>query len=207
MKRTVFAVLLLAGLSASAVQAADYTVDLAHSQVGFSIRHLVANTRGQFTDYKATIAYDPAKVEASKVKAEIQTKSIDTRNPDRDKHLRSADFFNVEKFPTITFDSTSVKRTAPNKLSVAGNFTMLGVTKPVTLEVEEGGIAKDPWGNTKAGFLATLKINRKDYGMVWNKALDSGSLILGDEVTINLEIEAQQVVAVPANQPMIKAKK
>lgn len=173
-------------------QAAEYAADPVHSQVGFQIRHLVSKTRGYFKEYDVTLSYDPAKPEASKVEAVIQTQGIDTNHEKRDNHLRSPDFFNVEKFPTMTYQSASAKRVAPNKLKVAGTLTLLGVSKPVTLDVEEGGVAKDPWGNTRAGFVATAKINRKDFGMVWNKALDAGGLLLGDDVEINLEIEAVQ---------------
>jgi len=183
--------------------AAEYVADHAHSTVGFRIRHLVAKTSGNFTDYDFKLNYDPAKAETAKVEATIRTKSINTQNEKRDEHLRNADFFHVEKYPTMTFVSSQVSRVAPNQLKVDGTLTMLGVSKPVTLNVEEGGVIKDPWGNTKAGFTATTTINRKDFGMVYNKVLDAGSLMLGEDVEITLEIEANQVqpaAAAPAKK-------
>lgn len=179
-------------MSVSLAGAAEYTLDKTHAAVQFKVRHLVSKVSGQFKDFDLKLAYDPAKPEAAKVEATIQTKSVDTANEQRDAHLRGPDFFNVDKFPTMIYKSRSVKRVAPTKLRMEGDLTMLGVTKPVALDVEEGGVAKDPWGNTKAGFLASGKLNRKDFGMVWNKALDSGGMILGDDVEIIIEIEATQ---------------
>jgi len=193
MQALIISLVLFFGISAT--QAAEYALDKAHSQAGFKIRHFVSKTAGQFTDYDFKLKYDPANVEKSSVEATIQTKSVDTNNEKRDEHLRTADFFNVEKFPTMTFKSTGVKRIAPTKLQIDGTLTLLGVSKPVTLDVEEGGTLKDPWGVTRAGFMATTKINRKDFGMVFNKTLDTGGLMLGEEVEIAIDIEATQVDA------------
>ncbi len=178
--------------SAPLLSAAQYEVDNAHSSVGFVIRHLVSKVRGQFNEYTATFNYDPKAPEKSKVEATIQVKSIDTNIDKRDEHLRSADFFNVAKYPTITFKSKSAKSAGPNKLEVAGDFTMLGVTKPVILMVEATEPSKDPWGGMRTGFTATTTVNRKDFGMVYNKVLDNGGLMLGEDVKVEIEIEGIQ---------------
>jgi len=173
------------------VQAADtYNVDPSHSEVGFQIRHLVSQVRGKFDDYKGTIQLDPAKMENSSVELTIKATSIDTGNADRDKHLRSADFFDVAKFPEITFKSKSIKATGKDQYAATGTFTMHGVSKEITLPVTFGGTAKDPWGNQRAGFAIATTLDRKDYGIVWNKALDASSALLGDEVKIAIDLEA-----------------
>lgn len=177
--------------------AAEYTVDKDHSNVGFSIRHLVSKVPGSFKDYEGTFQFDEKDLKNAKVQFTIKTASIDTANAKRDEHLRSADFFNAEKNPTITFVSKKVTGSG-KKFKIEGDMTMLGVTKPVTFNAEYMGAQKDPWGNMKAGFSASSKINRKDFGMVFNKVLDSGSLMLGEDVTIQLDIEAAQKVAAAA---------
>lgn len=178
-------------LSAAAAQAADpYNIDPGHSQVGFQIRHLVTQVGGKFNDYKGTVQLDPAKLESSSVEFAIKTASIDTGVADRDKHLRSADFFDAEKFPEITFKSKGIKATGKDQYAVTGTFTMHGVSKEITLPVTFNGTAKDPWGGQRAGFSAETTLNRKDYGIVWNKALDNGGALLGDDVKIAVNLEA-----------------
>jgi len=191
MKRIAIATLaLLVGLAGAASAADTWTVDKAHSTVTFKIKHLMSKVTGSFTDFDGTITTDFANLGASGVSFTIQAASIDTANGDRDKHLRSADFFDVEKFPTITFASSKITKTGDDTFAVTGTFTMHGVAKEITLPVTFLGAAQDPWGNTKAGFEVTTTLKRSDYGIVWNKALETGGFLLGDEVevTINLEV-------------------
>jgi len=183
----VAAILALAG-SITHTAANAYKIDTSHSSVGFKIRHLVGRVPGVFGDFSGTIEMDPANVGAGSVKITIQATSIDTRNEDRDNHLRNEDFFDVKKFPTITYESTKVSGDR-EKFQVEGNLTMHGVTRPVTLHVEVLGVGLDPGGNTRIGFEATATINRKDFGISWNRALDSGGVILGEEVEISMAIE------------------
>jgi polyisoprenoid-binding protein YceI len=177
---------------ATVAQAAEFSIDPAHSNVGFTVRHIVSHVKGQFNEFSGNFSYDPKTPEKSSVEAVIQTKSINTNVDKRDAHLRSPDFFDVEKFPTMTFKSTSVKSTGPGKLEITGMLTLHGVSKPVILSVEGGDVAKDPWGGTRTGFTASTTINRKDFGMVWNQKLDNGGLLVGDDVQIGLEIEGVQ---------------
>jgi polyisoprenoid-binding protein YceI len=190
MFRKLLSAVALTAAVALPVQAADtYNVDPSHSEAGFQIRHLVTQVRGKFTDYKGTIQVDPAKMTNSTVDFAIKAASIDTGNADRDKHLRSADFFDVEKFPEITFKSKSIKATGKDEYAVTGTFTMHGVSKEITLPVTFGGTAKDPWGNQRAGFSTATTLDRKAYGIVWNKALDTGGALLGDDVKISIDLE------------------
>jgi polyisoprenoid-binding protein YceI len=172
-----------------------YTLDLTHSEVAFTVRHLVTNVRGRFNDYAATIRMDTANPEASSVEFRVKAASIDTANADRDTHLRSADFFDVEKYPEIVFRSTairpSIKGGDEEVYDVTGNLEMHGVTKEITLPVTYLGTARDPWGNDKAGFETTTKINRKDFDMVWNVALDAGGFILSEDIKIHINLETQ----------------
>jgi polyisoprenoid-binding protein YceI len=191
MKRITITTLALAlGLAATASAADTWTIDKAHSEVTFKIKHLMSKVSGSFNDFDGTITTDFTNLGASGVSFTIQAASIDTKNADRDKHLRSADFFDVEKFPTITFTSSKITTTGNDTFAVTGTFTMHGVSKEVTLPVTFLGAAQDPWGNTKAGFEVTTSLKRSDYGIVWNKALETGGFLLGDEVavTINLEV-------------------
>lgn len=190
-RRTLAAAALFAALAAPAF-ADPYNVDASHSEVSFQIRHLVTQVRGRFNDFQGTINLNPQKMTDSTVELRIKAASIDTANADRDKHLRSADFFDVEKFPEIVFKSTSIKATGKDTYAVTGNFTMHGVTKQITLPVTFLGTARDPWGNDKAGFETTGTLDRKDYGIVWNAALDAGGAILGDEVKIAVNLEANK---------------
>lgn len=174
--------------------AATYTIDTSHSEASFQIRHLVSKVRGGFEDFSGTIQLDRANLERSSVEFTIAAASIDTAVPDRDAHLRGADFFDAEKHPEITFRSTRVVADGKDRYRVTGDLTMRGVTRQITLPVEYTGEVRDPWGNTKAGFETETTLNRKDFGMIWNAALDQGGVVLGDEVkvTINLETKLEE---------------
>ncbi len=176
---------------AVAVQAEIYDIDSEHSEVGFRVKHLVGKVPGRFTKFSGTIDFTPGKPKIWKVDAAIDPASINTDNEKRDNHLRSADFFDVAKYPAMTFKSTKITIDKSELIKLYGELTMHGVTKPVVLNLEIGGTITDPWGNQKAGFSAKGEINRKDFGIVWNKTLDSGGLILGDDITVNIELEAQ----------------
>jgi polyisoprenoid-binding protein YceI len=138
-------------------------------------------------------SYDPANVAASKAEAEITVKSVNTADTKRDDHLRSGEFFDAEKFPSITFKSQKVEGVSDTEFKAHGNLTIHGVTKPVVLDVTYGGSAVDPWGNHRAAFVATTKINRKEFGLAWSKVLETGSLVVGDDVLITLEVEGIKV--------------
>jgi polyisoprenoid-binding protein YceI len=178
-------------VTASSLFADTFNVDKVHSEANFQVRHMMSKVSGKFDDFSGKINVDRANPAASSVEFTIKTASINTSNADRDKDLRSANFFDVEKNPEITFKSSKV---VPSKkkdvYDVTGDLTMHGVTKHVTLPVESTGFGKDPWGGERAGFSLTTTVNRKDYGINWNKALDNGGVLLGDDVTININIEA-----------------
>ena len=177
-------------LAAMPLLAVDtYTIDKNHSDVNFQIRHFVSKVRGGFTDFDGTIQIDQAKPEASSVAFTIKAPSISTNNEARDKHLNSPDFFDTAKFPEISFKSTKVAAAGKDKYNVTGNFTMHGVTKEITLPVTFTGIAKDPRGGERAGFELATTLNRKDYGVNWNKALDNGSFMLSDDVAVTVSLE------------------
>jgi polyisoprenoid-binding protein YceI len=185
---------ILAGLSLAppAFAAETYTFDKAHSTVGFQVRHIFTNVSGRFTDYAGTIQVDRAKPESSTVELTIQATSIDTAEPKRDGHLRTADFFDVANHPTITFKSTAVKANGKDSYLVTGDFTMHGVTKQITLPVTVLGEGKDPMGNEKMGLETSFTLNRKDYGLNWNRALETGGVLVGDEVKVQIAIEANK---------------
>jgi polyisoprenoid-binding protein YceI len=179
---------------ASPALAADtYQFDKSHTTVGFEVRHVVTSVGGKFQDFSGTIRVDRARPEGSSVEFTIQAASVDTGEPKRDEHLKSPDFFDVAKEPTITFKSTSVKATGKDAYEVTGQLTMRGVTKTIALPVTFLGEGKDPWGNEKAGFELQTTLNRKDYGIVWNKTLDQGGVLLGDEVKVQISVEANKV--------------
>lgn len=192
MKRTfVSAVTLALALPALALaEPVTYKVDADHSGVNFTIRHFVSNVPGLFKDYDGSIVYDKDNPAASKVQFTIKAASIDTGNEDRDKHLRGTDFFDVEKFPTLTFASTGVKAQDKDTLEVTGDLTIHGVTKRVTLPVDFLGTVKTPNGE-KAGFETNFTVNRKDYGIVWNRVMDAGP-ILGDDVKVTISVESDR---------------
>ena len=167
-----------------------YTIDKAHSEATFQVRHLLTKVRGRFSDFEGIIQYDANNPERSSVKATIQATSIDTNEADRDTHLRSADFFDVEQYPTLTFTSTRVTKKGGESFDVVGDLTIHGVTRPVMLNVSFLGKAKDPWGNERLGFEAETTINRKDFGLSWNAALETGGFLVGDEVKITLSVQA-----------------
>jgi len=174
-------------LAVSTVRAEVYGFDKAHSQVGFSVRHILSPVHGEFKDYDGTIKFDPKNPEASKINVTIQVDSISTDNDMRDHHLKTPDFFDAEKYPTITFKSTKVTDSGDNKYKVEGDLTMHGVTKPVILDVDYGG-SDVMMGAKIAGFSATTKIDRRDFGIVFNKVLESGNLMVANEVNITLDI-------------------
>lgn len=188
---SIFGFLLLAQFSfASEGASKNYKIDASHSNVGFTVSHMVGRVNGEFSDFDGEITFDPSSTEKSKVHAVIKTESVNTNNKKRDEHLRSEEFFAAKKYPTMVFDSTKVVSSGDKKYKVTGNLTMRGVTKPVTLDVEYNGEVKDPWGKQRAGFVATGKINRKDFNINWNKTLDSGGFVVGDDVTLNFNVEA-----------------
>lgn len=188
-KSLLTAALVAASLALSATaRAATWTIDPAHSSVGFSIRHIFSKVPGAFDKFSGTVDFDPANPTAASVKVEIDPTSINTKTQKRDDHLRSADFFDVAQYPTMSFQSTKVTKGEGNALSVEGNLTMHGVTKPVTLTVTFLG-SGPPAPGQRAGFEATTKIDRKDFGIVWNRSMDNG-MLLGDEVAIAIGIEA-----------------
>ena len=173
--------------------AKTYTVDRGHSSVSFRIRHLFTDVQGRFEDFQGTLQFDPADPAATQVKGTITAKSIDTDNEKRDDHLRSPEFFNVAQFPDIAFESTQVTDVdkTSNTAKIHGNLTMHGVTKPVTLSAKFLGEAADPWGNQKAGFNAETTIDRREWGLTWNKALETGNALVGNDVAIRIDVEAQ----------------
>ncbi len=167
-----------------------YQIDPAHSEANFQVRHLITKVRGSFSEFEGRLTFDEAAPERSHVVFTIQAGSIDTNQPDRDTHLRSGDFFDTEKFPTITFTSTAIRKRSEDLYDVTGNFTIRDVTREITLPVTFLGKAKDPWGNERIAFEAEYAINRKDYGLNWNAALETGGFLVGDEVKISLSVQA-----------------
>jgi polyisoprenoid-binding protein YceI len=173
---------------------ATHTVDTAHSEIGFTVRHMMfAKVHGQFKKWNATLEFNAADPTKSKVEVEIDTASIDTREAQRDGHLRSPDFFDSEKFPKMTFKSKSIVAAGPGQYEVVGDLTIRGATNEVKLDVEQTGSGKDPWGKVRLGFSAKGAIQRSKWGLVWNQALEAGAVLLSDKVEI--DVEAQVVVA------------
>jgi polyisoprenoid-binding protein YceI len=176
--------------AATSTPTRTYDIDKAHSEAIFQVRHLLTKVRGRFSDFAGTIEFDEQNPENSRVNFTVQTGSVDTNQPDRDTHLRSADFFSVEEFPTLTFRSTRITRRGENQFDVAGDLTMHGVTRSVVLPVDYLGKATDPWGKEKLAFEAEVTLNRKDFGLTWNAALETGGFLVGDEVRVNISIQA-----------------
>lgn len=182
--------LLFSLIAAAPLSAADtYAVDKGHSSVEFRIRHFASKVNGRFSDFEGSIQADPAKPEASSVAFTIKTASIDTNNGNRDNDLRSPNFFDATKFPEISFKSSKMTATGKDQYAVTGTLTMHGVSKEITLPVTYLGSMKDPRGNERASFELNTKLNRKDWGIDWNKTLDSGSLMLSDDVDVTIDLE------------------
>lgn len=172
-------------------QSETWAIDASHSDLSFRIQHLViSKVPGKFTKFEGTIIADPKAPTAGSVELKIDASSISTADEKRDGHLKSPEFFDVAKFPSITFRSTKIVSTGKASYDVTGNLTMKGVTKPVTLAVRSNGYVKDPWGSRRAGFEAIGKLNRQDFGVSWSKALEGGGAVLGDEVELQMSIEA-----------------
>lgn len=168
-----------------------YVIDASHSALSFVARHaVVTKVRGNFTDFEGTAQINGADLPSSSVTVTIQTASVDTRSAQRDEHLRGADFFDVETYPTITFVSTAVRQTADNEVEVTGDLTIKGVTNSITLPLEYTGTAVDPFGNTRVGFEGAVTVNRKDYGLTWNAALETGGVLVSEKVTLEFDISA-----------------
>lgn len=190
--RSLLATLVAAALAATTAGAAEtFTFDKVHSDVGFQIRHFVSKVRGRFTDYDGTIVVDKAKPEASSVELTIKATSIDTDNENRDKDLRGPNYFDVEKFPEITFKSSKVTPKGGDKYDVTGTLTMHGVSKEITLPVSYLGTV-DSGRGVKAGFETAITLNRKDFGIVFNRVLDAGGTMLGDDVLVSINVEANK---------------
>jgi len=172
----------------------DYTLDLAHTRIGFSARHaMVTKVRGQFNEFTGSVFLDAETPENSKVEITIKAASIDTRNADRDAHLRSNDFFAMEEYPEITFRSTRVEQASENEYYVTGDLTIRGTTKPVTVNFQLNGSVVDPWGNFRVGFEGQTTINRKDWGVSFNAALEAGGVMVSEKVNLEFEVEAVKV--------------
>lgn len=175
-----------------------WKIDASHSGIHFTVRHMVVSkVRGHFSKFDGTVTFDPAAPEKTQVNVSIDASSISTNEPKRDEHLKSPDFFDVAKFPTLTFDSTRVEKKG-DRLAVTGKLSMHGVTREVTLDAELLGVGKDPWGGTRAGFSAKASLDRKDYGLGWNQVLEAGGLLVGEKIEIDLEVEAIAPAAVKA---------
>jgi polyisoprenoid-binding protein YceI len=172
-------------------QASTWDLDTAHSEIGFSVRHMmISNVHGAFTGASGSLELDEKNPTRSVADIDIDVKSIDTRNDQRDSHLKSADFFDVAQFPKIHFKSTKIEKISATKYRVHGSLTMHGVTKPVALLAETTGKSKkDPFGMTRVGFSASTKVNRKDFNLTWNKAVEAGGMMVGEEITISLDAE------------------
>jgi polyisoprenoid-binding protein YceI len=167
-----------------------WAIDNGHSAINFSARHMMISTvRGNFNTFTGTVDFDEADPTKSTVDIQIDVASLETRDEKRDGHLKSADFFEVEKYPTIAFKSTSVEKLGENHGKLHGNLTIKDVSKPVTLDVEYHGLAKAPWGTTSAGFIGKTSIDRKDWGLTWNVALETGGILVGDKINIEIDIE------------------
>jgi polyisoprenoid-binding protein YceI len=170
-----------------------WEIDSTHSGVHFSVRHMVvAKVRGQFARWSGTISVEDGDLARASVNAVIDASSIETGLSDRDAHLKSADFLDVAKHPELTFKSTRVEKLGDERLRVVGELTIRGTTREVALDVEYAGQTKDPWGNVRAGFTAKTSLDRKDFGLSWNQVLEAGGVLVGDSVTIEIEVEAVQ---------------
>ena len=169
---------------------ATWTIDAAHTEAGFAVKHLMISTvRGRFGALAGTVSFDPDDLSTGSADVTIDVTSIDTREAKRDEHLRSADFFETDKFPALTFKSRRVQAVKGNAFQLVGDLTIKGVTREVILDAESHGLQNDPWGGERAGFSARTAINRKDFGLVWNVALETGGIVVGEDVKITLDVE------------------
>jgi polyisoprenoid-binding protein YceI len=172
-----------------------WDIDSSHSSIGFAVRHMViAKVHGRFTRFKGALDLDPERLTASKVEAEIETASIDTSDGQRDGHLRSADFFDAEKYPTIEFRSSRLEK-AGGDFRLVGDLTLHGVKREIALDVEYGGRGKDPWGGDRVAFTAKTKLDRKDFGLKWNQVLEAGGVLVGETIDVTIEVEAKKKTA------------
>jgi len=170
-----------------------WTIDPTHSSIDFSVKHMmVSKVKGTFHAFESSIEADPSDLTTATIQITINVDSIDTRNGDRDNHLKSADFFEVENYPKITFKSTNIEKKGEDEYEVIGELTIRDTTKPVTLDVTFEGQGKDPWGNEVAGFSGKGKIKRSDFGLTWNTALETGGVLVGDDITISIDVEAKK---------------
>jgi polyisoprenoid-binding protein YceI len=178
-------------LAAPQTSTTTWNIDPVHSVAEFKVKHMmISNVKGQFPKVTGALTRDESDLTNSRVEASIEAASIETRDPQRDAHLKSPDFFDVEKFPALSFKSTGIRLVRDGELAVEGNLTIRGVSRKVVFSVEgPTPPAKDPWGNTRVGVSATTKINRKDFGLTWNAALETGGILVGDEVTITLDVQ------------------
>ncbi len=168
-----------------------YNVDVAHSNLGFEVKHMmIAKVRGNFDSFTAEIDANPEDLTTASIKFEIDVQSVNTNNADRDNHLKSGDFFEAEKYPKMTFVATDIKSEGSGEYKVTGDFTIKDVTKPVTFDVEYTGKGTNPWGVEVVAFEGKAKINRKEFGLTWNAALETGGVLVGDDIKINIDIEA-----------------
>ena len=168
-----------------------WQIDPSHSSLNFSARHaMVAKVRGGFSDFAGTLILDGASPAASSAEVAIVAASLDTKNAERDGHLKSADFLDIEQFPTITFKSTSATAKGDDEFEVTGDLTIHGVTKPVTVKMELLGVSQDPWGGTRIGFEGKAEISRKEFGLVWNVALETGGVLVSDTIKLEMDVEA-----------------
>jgi polyisoprenoid-binding protein YceI len=169
---------------------ATWKIDADHSEVGFSVRHMMISTvRGRFTSFDVQLQLDEADVAGSRISARIDAASVDTRSEQRDAHLRSADFFDADNHPQLVFESREVRSVGDDRYEVAGDLTIRGITRPVVLSVKEEGRGEDPWGGQRVAYTAEARVDRKDFGLTWNQALEAGGVLVSEEVKITLEVQ------------------
>lgn len=174
----------------------SWNIDAIHSGINFSVRHMVVSkVRGRFAKYSGTVDLDDGDLTRSVVEATIDASSVETGTPQRDAHLRSPDFLDVERYPEIRFRSRGIERLEASRYRVVGDLTIRDVTRQVSLDVEYGGRAKDPWGNERVGFIATTSLDRRDFGLQWNQVLEAGGVLVGDRVDVELEVQAVKAAA------------
>lgn len=177
----------------------SFRIDPVHSSIGFAVRHMVfAKVRGRFGAFSGTVALDPEALERSSVAVEIDAASIDTGTADRDQHLRSADFLDVEQFPKLTFQSARIEALGGDRYALHGLLTLHGIERELTLTAEYGGLAKDPWGNPRAAFTLSGSLDRRDFGLKWNQALEAGGVLVGERVELELEVQVVNDAATKA---------